>query len=327
MSDNSFDEIPWDIFENMPNVGTLDLARLQLKTVRKDDFVLLNDLRHLILATNQIHTLEKNSIPHSVESFHVGKNNISTLNGTIRHLNELKLLMIHSNILQNLEDELPYAAGLVMILASHNRISKLPQIMRFYSNLNAVYFDHNELTSFDGVFSQHKKLQVIWANNNNIEKITAEDFGEATAIDELQLGFNRIKELNKCLLPIKALRVANLSGNLLSEFSLQEIAGLRKLRLLDLSFNRIERLSGRSDDASSANCLLYELHLEYNLLTKLDGALAGLGNLRKLIISHNELENIKSVDFDKMEELEYLDLSFNKLKSLKEFSKVVFDSS
>lgn len=323
LSDNYLDEIPWDIFKHMPNIGTLDLARLQLKMVKTDDFRSLTNLRHLILRMNQIQTLEKNSIPHTLESINIGLNNISSLNGTLRQLTDLKLMMIHSNNIHDLEDELPYAPGLVMFLASHNQIKKLPQVIKTYSNLNAIYVDGNELQSLDGVLSHAKKLQVIWANDNNIDKIAEDEFIETNEVDELQMSFNKIKTLNKSLLHIRALRVANFSGNFLSEFSLDEILGLRKLRLLDLSYNKIEKLVGRTENSSNSSCLLYELHLEFNMLTSLDGALAGLGNLRKLFVSHNQLEQIKAIDFDKMEELEQLDLSFNKLKTLKEFSKVL----
>jgi Leucine-rich repeat (LRR) protein len=270
LSDNAFEEIPREIFSYMPNIGTLDLSRMRLKAVRADDFKELANLRHLILATNQIQVLEKNSIPRSIENFHIGRNNIVSLNGTLKHLNDLKLLLIHSNNISDLEDELPYAPGLIMILASQNHIKKLPTMIKNYPNLNAIYIDFNELESFDSVFAYATKLQLIWANNNKINYIARDEFLEASAIDELNMSSNQIKSLNQSLLYIKSLRVANFSHNLLSEFSLEEVIGLRKLRMLDLSHNRIQTLSGHVE-AAGGGCLLYELHLEHNSLKSLDG--------------------------------------------------------
>lgn len=270
LSDNMFEEIPQEIFSYMPNVGTLDLSRMRLKSVKADDFKDLSNLRHLILATNQIEVLEKNSIPRTIENFHIGRNNIVSLNGTLKHLNDLKLLLIHSNNISDLEDELPYAPGLIMILASQNHIKKLPKMITNYPNLNAIYIDYNELESFDSAFAYATKLQLIWANNNKINSIARDEFIEASAIDELQMSSNQIRSLNHSLLHIKSLRNANFSHNLLPEFSLNEVIGLRKLRLLDLSYNRIQYLTG-DVDVANGGCLLYQLHLEHNLLKSLDG--------------------------------------------------------
>jgi Leucine-rich repeat (LRR) protein len=67
--------------------------------------------------------------------------------------------------------------------------------------------------------------------------------------------------------------------------------------------------------------------LDNNLLKSLDGALAGLGNLRRLSIANNLLENIQAEDFKRMEELEILDLSNNRLQSMEAFSMVLIDAT
>lgn len=65
-----------------------------------------------------------------------------------------------------------------------------------------------------------------------------------------------------------------------------------------------------------------ELRLEYNALVSLDGALSGVQGLERLNISHNLLTNISPDDLIGLDQLRTLDVSFNRLHTLEETSKV-----
>lgn len=80
-------------------------------------------------------------------------------------------------------------------------------------------------------------------------QLTEEDFLEAEMLEELQLGHNQLTSLggdatgiNSALYPLKSLKGLNLTHNNLNEFSFSSIRGLKELRLLDLSNNKIRRL-------------------------------------------------------------------------------------
>lgn len=325
LADNAIPEIPREIFEHTPNLGTLDVARGRIKGVRANDFARLKNLQTLILASNEIEIVEKECFPNTLTSLHIGRNKISSLNGTLRQLNDLKLLFINTNNLTTLEHELPdNALNLVMLMISNNRLEKLPNTVKNLIALDTCYINDNELRSLDGLFSHHFALIRLYVEHNKIEYLAEDEFLKSENIDEINLSYNLIPFLNKSLLYITNLRNANLSGNLLREFSMQEIYKLMKLRHLDLSYNRIEKLTGRHGVISEipSMTLLYQLLLSNNLLKSLDGTLAGLGNLRRLILSNNLLENIYAEDFERMEELEILDLSGNRLKTLEAFTKV-----
>lgn len=66
-------------------------------------------------------------------------------------------------------------------------------------------------------------------------------------IEVLELSNNRIKYLNKSLLPLTQLSEINLSYNNITEFSLAEIKGLKELKLVDLSHNAISKFLGHSE--------------------------------------------------------------------------------
>lgn len=325
LADNAISEIPRDALEHMPNLGTLDIARGKVKRIRQDDFAKLKYLQSVVIASNEIEMLEKDCFPKTLTSLHIGRNKISSLNGTLRHLTDVKLLFINANNLTSLEEELPESAPqLVMLMASNNHLKKLPKTVKNFVALDTCYFNDNEIRTLDNLFSHRNSLLRLYLENNKIEYLAEDEFLKSENIDEINLSANLIPTLNKSLQYITNLRFVNMSGNLLREFSMKEIYGLMKLRHLDLSNNRIEKLTGRIENVieTPSYTLLYNLILGNNLLKSLDGALAGLGNLRRLTLSNNLLENIYTGDFERMEELEILDLSNNRLKSLDAFSKV-----
>lgn len=78
---------------------------------------------------------------------------------------------------------------------------------------------------------------------------------EAEKLEDLELGHNSLKSLggssigggdgnghSSALWPLKSLKSLNLTHNELSEFSFVTLRGLKELRLIDLSNNRIARL-------------------------------------------------------------------------------------
>ncbi|XP_070490388.1 leucine-rich repeat protein SHOC-2 [Chironomus tepperi] len=323
LSDNAIQEVPRAAFEHMPNLGTLDIARGKIRAIRSNDFSKLKNLQTLVIASNEIELLEKDCFPVTLTSLHIGRNKVPSLNGTLQQLTEMKMLFINGNNLKTLDDELPDAPKLIMLMASHNHLEKLPKTLKNLIDLDTCYFNDNRLRSLDGLFSHRNSLVRLYLENNDIEYLAQDEFLKSENIDEIQLASNQISSLNKSLLYVTNLRYMNLSSNLLREFSMHEIYGLMKLRLLDLSHNRIEKLTGRNGNIAEmpSLTLLTQLLLGNNLLKSLDGVLAGLGNLRRLILSDNLLENIHAEDFERMEELEILDLSKNRLKSLEAFSK------
>lgn len=323
LSDNSFEEIPTEVFVHMENMATLDLSRGKIKKIKKGDFSNMPNVAHLLLSNNHIATIE-DDFPSKLQSLHIGHNNITDLNGSVRNLNKLKLIFINDNNITDLEGEIPTSGSLTTILAHNNKIKRMPSDFKSLSNLENVYITNNAIKSFDGIFSHAKALALVFAADNEIEYLAEDEFMEAFSMQDLNLSYNQITSLNKSLLPMKKLRVAKFRYNLLKEFSLQEIAGLKYLEWLDLSNNQIDVLNGRIDNLveTETGSKLRELNLNHNLLKTLDGSLAGLTKLKRLDLSNNLLTSVQADDFDRMEELEQMDLSNNLLTTLEGFTKV-----
>lgn len=312
----------------MPSVWTLDLARGLIKYVRTKDFKALPNLRHLVLANNLISYLEADAFPTSIVNLHLGRNNLTKLNGTCRNLPNLKILFVNANNLTTLEDELPPTSHtLMMLLAQENQLKSLPSGLVNYPNLESVYFYDNRIKTLGGNFKYSHKLKFLWININQIEYLAEDEFAECEILEELYANDNLIPSINGSILPLKSLIVANFSYNVITEFALKDIAGLSNLLKLDLTHNRIEKLIGRFENQVEPHSLITVLKLAHNRLKSLDGALMGLNKLRWLDLSYNKLQKILPEDLIGLENLEHLDISFNQLKTLEETSKVRIDSS
>lgn len=321
---NHLEEIPRHVFSHMPKIITMDLADGNVQRIYSDDFRNMNELQHLILLNNQIKTIEKNSIPRTIRNIHLGRNHLKTLNGTLRDKEFIELLLINDNYLETLDSELPInSIYLRSLLAQHNRLQNLTQDISKFHNLDAVFIYSNELKSLNGVFRDATKLQTLVAYDNQIEHLASDEFLRATELQELQLSNNNIKATNKSLLTLQKLRVCNLSKNLIAEFSLNEIRGLKNLQIIDLSYNHIDKITGRLDNMVEQDLYFDELRLDHNLLKTLDGAMTNLNRLRTLNLSFNQLKGISPDDLIGLEDLESLDVSHNYLQTLEETSKVI----
>ncbi|KAE8736696.1 hypothetical protein FOCC_FOCC017849 [Frankliniella occidentalis] len=323
LADNALPEIPTPVLALMPKVRTLDLSCSRVTTVRTQDLQVLPELQHLVLVGNALTTLEKGSIPKTLKHLHLGRNELKHLNGTLRELLDLEWLFLNFNQLSTLDGELPERGmeKLHLVFVANNRLERLPDELRFCPRLETMLASNNSIVSLNGVFSRARRLQLLELGYNKIRTLAEDDFLEAENIEELHLGNNEIESLNSSLLRIRELNLLNLTHNRLTEFSLQEIHGLQRLKIVDLTYNRIARLSGRMENVVDSETRVEELRLEYNALVSLDGALGGIQGLERLNLSHNMLASISPDDLIGLDQLKALDVSFNQLHTLEETSK------
>ncbi|KAH8375183.1 hypothetical protein KR200_000790 [Drosophila serrata] len=315
IGDNELDEIPKHALSHMPSLLTLDIGRCKIRAVQQEDFRGIQLVTNLILPSNNITRLDRGSFPLSLLILHLGRNRIESLNGSLHDLGQLQSLFINANNISDLDGELPDGSKLRLLMAHNNRLERLPANMAGMHNLETMHVHFNRLRSFDRVLRNAVNLSEVLAENNELEYLARDEFASCDKVENLQLGCNHIRSLNSSLLPITKLKFANFSFNDIEEFSMAELHGLRSLRTLSLSSNRIERLL--PDPRGVQDLILLELQLDNNRIDSLNGALAGLGNLRILSLAENRLEHLQVGDFDGMHRLEILDLTGNQLAELK----------
>jgi len=108
-------------------------------------------------------------------------------------------------------------------------------------------------------------------------------------LEDLQLGHNSLKSLGSAdgdgngsssLYPLRSLKCLNLTHNELREFSLASLRGLRELRLLDLSSNRIAKLHRERPSSEVGACFIvpaFSRHIDISTIS-----LTGVDRLRPI---------------------------------------------
>ncbi|XP_017135777.1 insulin-like growth factor-binding protein complex acid labile subunit [Drosophila miranda] len=315
VGDNELDEIPKHVLNHMPSLATLDIGRCNIRAVQQDDLKGIQVVTNLILPSNNITRLDRGAFPQSLLILHLGRNQIESLNGSLHDLHVLQSLFINANNISDLDGELPDGSRLRLLMAHNNRLERLPANMAGMRYLQTIHVHFNRLRSFDRVLRNSQDLEELLAGNNELEYLAQDEFQACGRLDVLHLASNHIRSLNSSLLPMVKLTIANFSFNDMEEFSMEELHGLRLLKRLDLSHNRISRLLPSTKGVQEL--VLFALRLDNNQIVSLDGALAGLGNLRILDLSANRLEHLLIGDFDGMQRLEILDMTGNQLVELK----------
>lgn len=187
-----------------------------------------------------------------------------------------------------------YARRLTKLIASNNRIEEIP------SNL---LNQSSKLTSLDFSFNQIRKIdsQILTANNS---------------VEFFDVSFNNLTEFNvntfQQFINLKQLNVAH---NQIQEIPSFLFHKTDKLAIIDFSFNRIKSID---NFAFSGDLSLQQLNLSHNQLNTLHRKIVdNFINLTKLDVSWNQISNLTgSESFGNFENLIFLDLSGNPLKSL-----------
>lgn len=84
-------------------------------------------------------------------------------------------------------------------------------------------------------------------NDFSDPQLAEDEFVEAEQLADLDIAYNQLKSLNGSLRSLKSLRYLNLTHNFLTDFSLQEIKGLKRLSVIDLSHNKISHITGNME--------------------------------------------------------------------------------
>ncbi|XP_015112223.1 insulin-like growth factor-binding protein complex acid labile subunit [Diachasma alloeum] len=344
LADNEVLSIPRHILSHLSLLRTLDLSRNRISRIDSDDFKYNPTLQHLSMAGNSISEMIPGSLPPLVRHLHVGRNHLNSLNRTLRDLNQLEWLFLNSNELTSLDGELPASGhNLKMLYAADNELTHLPTEFRYLHRLETLFLQHNNIHSLDGTLQKARRLKFLELSYNNLQELTEEDFVEAEMLEDLELGHNSLKSLggdtsiggdgngsNSALWPLRSLKCLNLTHNELSEFSFALLRGLKELRLLDLSSNRIVRLYRgptenlvEEEGEEIPGASIQDMRLQNNELSSLEGSLfIGMRELQRLNLSHNALgPTIGPQDLRGLEGLRVLDLSYNRLTTLEDTSE------
>ncbi|KAH8020624.1 hypothetical protein MRX96_018248 [Rhipicephalus microplus] len=212
---------------------------------------------------------------------------------------DTQALLLNSNQLTDLHNQIPTLRSLVELDLSRNHIKQLGRGIIFHniSRLKFLDLSHNEFkTLFNGVFRGIVHLDTLLMNSVQIKFIEERVFDGMRLLRVLTVDRNHLPSIYpEWFQDMLALESLSLSHNHISYVYPRVFVLLHRLRYLSLAHNRIR---GLSDQAFLGLDNLTTLHLDSNQLTRVPAlALQKLQGLHTLHIGKNPLTGFRSGNF------------------------------
>uniref|UniRef100_A0A8C9RMI5 protein-serine/threonine phosphatase n=1 Tax=Scleropages formosus TaxID=113540 RepID=A0A8C9RMI5_SCLFO len=279
MSGNSLEVLHLQRFRLLRNKH-VDLRLNKICKVIPDEPDFLQHMTHLDLRDNQLLELDASALPH-----------LEVLRCDRNHLHALKICGSHLKILHASANGEYLTMPSTLALSGWNHLESLPEWVCGSKRLEVLDISHNLICELPVWLFCSSSLRKLLAGHNQLRRLP--ERLERTPVEVLDIQHNQLAELPSNLF-LKA----------------------DSLRCLNASANQLESLppSSLSEDSHS---ILQELYLTNNRLTdKCVPMLTGHGRLRVLHMAYNQLLSFPASKMAKLEELEEVDLSGNRLKAL-----------
>ncbi|XP_034617986.1 PH domain leucine-rich repeat-containing protein phosphatase 1 [Trachemys scripta elegans] len=286
MSGNCMETLNLQTLRRMPHIKHVDLRLNVIRRLVADDVDFLHHVTQLDLRDNKLGELDA-TVFNNIEVLHCERNQLVTLKISGYFL---KALYAFSNELVHL-DVYPVPNHLTSMDISRNHLESLPEWVCDSRKLEVLDVGHNQLCELPARLFCNSSLRKLLAGHNQLGRLP-ERF-ERTQLEVLDVQHNQLLELPSNLL-LKA----------------------DSLRNLNASANKLETLPP-STLSEETNSILQELYLTNNNLTdKCVPLLTGHPHLKILHMAYNRLQSFPASKMAKLEELEEIDISGNKLKAI-----------
>uniref|UniRef100_A0A674DZW6 PH domain leucine-rich repeat-containing protein phosphatase 2 n=1 Tax=Salmo trutta TaxID=8032 RepID=A0A674DZW6_SALTR len=286
MAGNRVETLELGILVRMSHLKNIDLRLNGLRWVKSEALEAVKQVTQLDLRDNHLATLDLSSIC-SLETLHCQRNQLRalTLSGfTLRTLHASSNRLTTVNIY-------PVPNQLTQMDLSRNLLEYLPDWVCDSRKVEVLDVTHNFLSELPARLLSSLSLRKLLAGNNRLQRLP--DLLDHVPLEVLDLQHNKLGELPESLF-YKALN----------------------LKYLNVSANALETIPPSSQSEESLSTL-QELYLTGNKLNENCAALlVGHQNLRVLHMAYNQLLSFPASKLSKLELLEELNLSGNKLKTI-----------
>ncbi|XP_059975433.1 PH domain leucine-rich repeat-containing protein phosphatase 1 [Mesoplodon densirostris] len=286
MSGNCMETLRLQALRKMPHIKHVDLRLNLIRKLIADEVDFLPHVTQLDLRDNKLGELDA-MVFNNIEVLHCERNQLVTLNicGYF-----LKALYTSSNELVQL-DVYPVPNYLSYMDVSRNRLENVPEWVCESRKLEVLDIGHNQICELPARLFCNSSLRKLLAGHNQLTRLP--ERLERTSVEVLDVQQNQLLELPPNLL-MKA----------------------DSLRFLNASANKLETLPPATL-SEETNSVLQELYLTNNNLTdKCVPLLTGHPHLKILHMAYNRLQSFPASKMAKLEELEEIDISGNKLKAV-----------
>uniref|UniRef100_UPI00358E3F65 podocan n=1 Tax=Myxine glutinosa TaxID=7769 RepID=UPI00358E3F65 len=316
LQNNMIEEIPPLELSRLAELQTLNLQNNLINSngLAGDPFKSLSNLEYLYLANNHL-TLAPQHLPESLISIDLAANQISRIPApAFKKKPAIRSLYLHNNKLTDAgipAGMLESSNKLEILILSSNLLHTVPQGLP--SSVYRLHLQNNHLKRLpSGVFDNMNLLRELYLQNNNLtnDKLENKALWGAQHLEFLDLSRNQFVHVPRDLPP--SLVVLHLERNHLVRADARGLGRLTALEYLVLNHNH---LSTQGLGAAGLRRMkrLHTLHLHSNRLRKVPYGLPQ--GLRALMLLHNQIHTLRSMDFESCPNVTDLNLSFNILKS------------
>ncbi|CAK9812555.1 Protein artichoke [Anthophora plagiata] len=302
---------------DLPVLRSLDLSANGIERMSPGSLTDLPNLRKLNFGYNSLRLLEDGAFDglSRLEQLDLRYNRLVTLHGrSFRPLRSLMDLNLRGNRLEVLRPDIfQENVRLQRLDLSRNNLAQIPHAT--FSNtrdLRELYASHNTLTELPGSLHGLTALQVLDLSFNKLNILSPETLSSLSALLELKLVRNRIRELREGAFDgLPRLTLIDLENNDLRIIERNAIRALPELQAIRLGKNRLQIIPS---GAFTELPLLQSTELQENRIQEIaSNAFINVPHLLFLNLSHNHLPALDYVGLESLRSLEVLDLSNNRL--------------
>ncbi|KAM9764852.1 PH domain leucine-rich repeat-containing protein phosphatase 2 isoform 1-T1 [Menidia menidia] len=286
MAGNRVESLELCTLIRMSHLRSIDLRLNGLRWVKSENLEAVTQVTQLDLRDNRLDSLDLSSVCN-LEALYCQRNQLGTLT-----LSGFTLRMLHasSNRLTTV-NIYPVPNQMTHMDLSQNLLEYLPDWVCDCRKIEILDVTYNLLSELPSRLLNSLSLRKLLAGNNRLQRVP--DLLDHVPLEALDLQHNKLTELPEGLFN-KALN----------------------LKYLNVSANALESIPPSSQLEESLSTL-QEFYLTRNHLNENCGALlVGHQNLRILHIAYNQLLSFPASKLSKLELLEELNLSGNKLRTI-----------
>ncbi|XP_065793260.1 leucine-rich repeat-containing G-protein coupled receptor 6 [Muntiacus reevesi] len=317
LQNNRLGGIPAEALWELPGLQSLRLDANLISLVPDRSFEGLTSLRHLWLDDNALTEIPVSALGHlrALQAVTLALNRLGRVpDYAFRNLSRLVVLHLHNNRIRHLgAHSFEGLQNLETLDLNYNQLREFPVAIRTLGRLQELGFHSNNIKAIpEKAFLGNPLLQTIHFYDNPIQFVGRSAFRHLPGLHTLSLnGATDIQEFPD-LRGTTSLEILTLTGAGLQRLPPGMCQQLPRLRVLELSHNRIEGLP------SLHGCQkLEEIGLQHNRIWEVRAdTFHQLTSLRSLDLSWNAIRSIHPAAFATLRSLVKLDLTDNQLSVL-----------
>ena len=303
LKNNSLTEIP-DFVNSLTTLEILDVTKNKLSIL--PSLYNLDKLYHLSFQDNLISNIS--NLPRNLQTLSGRWNKIKFI--TTKLPSSLKKINLAQNRLQEIPVHFGNLEQLEELNLYGNKLHKLPEVFTNLKKLKRLILRVNEIENLPRSFENLLSLETLDVEENKLTKLPS--FENLEHLKFLNVSKNNLKKIEG-LQHCKELLSLDIRDN---KFENLELYGLKKLQVLDISYNKFYSLP----KGLESKIHLMECIVSGNNISKINkDKMENLFNLTRISLAKNYLETIP--DLSKLKHLRELYLNDNNLKEFPEWIK------